>query len=729
MDYKPFFITDYKTGLQKNVDPWKILDDAFEELTNLYIYRDKVKKRVCPELLGRLKKAVAGESIGTGATHYTHTMAKLPVAERTLKLTAGAQTATDNGLGKFTGADLDVSGANSINYLTGAIDVTFSIATGALTAAYDYYPLQPVMGIKLRETSTVNVEDTIVFDQNTAYIFNQTAKDFDELMTVNQAWTGSNSQFFDSHNFWLTATGLRYFWVTNGKTYSLAGTVNNDGIKYHNETAWATLRPIIYNDGSDRYLNGCKIIISFKSRLVFLGTIEEGSTYSNRARWSTAGDPTHVDSFRSDKIGHGGYIDGTLNQDIISALVVNGKLIVWFERGVKELAYTGNSQQPFVFRDVTNEFGSESQHSTQLVNGNGITFGDKAITATDGTTVKRIDEKIPDQVFLTGNVSEGRERVNSVNDYIDEFLYFAYSDGTVTFPNKMMVFNYKNGAYSIFNDHYTALGIYQDTLEYKWSKIGKTWSKIHTKWSSKITKPENPIVMGGNQRGFLFLLNRLTVDSPSLDVVAFDTANKILTCTNHNLTLEITHLVILSNLCGVTGYDKDKFYKVAPITANTLGIFDTSDPIAGTYTGGGSLAVIKKFKFKTKAFNPFVEQGLNIKIGYIDFYVKYTDSGKLTVRAYTDDTQSHPVIEVDDFNTILDTDYNKADSKKIWKRLFVNSNGTNLQLEGELTDKLLTHVDGVEITDDAGIKILKANFDLNAMRLWISQAGGNIGLL
>jgi hypothetical protein len=75
---------------------------------------------------------------GNGGTNYTGTITQVPIQQRSLSISSGSQTANDvpnspASTGTFTG---DVSAAGSINYTTGAFDVTF---TSAITSGVEIY--------------------------------------------------------------------------------------------------------------------------------------------------------------------------------------------------------------------------------------------------------------------------------------------------------------------------------------------------------------------------------------------------------------------------------------------------------------------------------------------------------------------------------------------------------------------------------------------------------------
>lgn len=77
---------------------------------------------------------ISGVEIGTGVATYTGNLPGAPVTASTLTLTDGTLTVTDDGAGNLIG-NVGV-GTNTIDYSTGAYDVTFSGATSDVTASY-----------------------------------------------------------------------------------------------------------------------------------------------------------------------------------------------------------------------------------------------------------------------------------------------------------------------------------------------------------------------------------------------------------------------------------------------------------------------------------------------------------------------------------------------------------------------------------------------------------------
>ena len=81
--------------------------------------------------------------------------------------------------------------------------------------------------------------------------------------------------------------------------------------------------------------------------------------------------------------------------------------------------------------------------------------------------VQRIDEKIPYEIFNVNNANNGVERVAGIRDYYNELVYWSYNSIDVDtgsndkYPNKVLVYNYKENTWAFNDDSITAFGNYQ----------------------------------------------------------------------------------------------------------------------------------------------------------------------------------------------------------------------------------------------------------------------------
>ncbi len=196
MTYTPYLIANYNTGLEKRLQPWLIPDEAQEELFDGYVYRGTLSKREGynyfatglrngqPYTESRIVDRITSEEataagpvvvVGDGtAGPYGFTLQHLPVRRGTITITAGAQSARDNGLGVF--ATTPAGGTGTINYTTGVVSITFNAAVPiatAITITYDYFPGYPVLMIATFITAT-NVKVLIVADSRRLNIYDVT---------------------------------------------------------------------------------------------------------------------------------------------------------------------------------------------------------------------------------------------------------------------------------------------------------------------------------------------------------------------------------------------------------------------------------------------------------------------------------------------------------------------------------------------------------------------------
>ena len=183
MSYQPFQIEAYQSGLKRNRKPFLLIENAFQELENAYVWRERVKRREGLKLLCRLRREISSDSIGnSGVSPWTintlysnYTTPITPEANAQIEpgtveiIIGGAITLTDS---NKDGLLSSVTAGNYgwVNYLTGEVKIVHTAGAGVATvAAWNYFPTLPVMGIDQRELETINVEETIIFDQTYSY--------------------------------------------------------------------------------------------------------------------------------------------------------------------------------------------------------------------------------------------------------------------------------------------------------------------------------------------------------------------------------------------------------------------------------------------------------------------------------------------------------------------------------------------------------------------------------
>lgn len=636
--YEIVSITPLKGGLFLYFKPWQIPDDGFFQCEDAYLYRGVLIKRNGFSLLGTLGPTTTGEAVGAmGAASYAHNYVNLTVIPITVSVTDTIVTLNDNGVGGFwqpafnvlsitaanpgvvtttspngyttgdivnffttdmvqvntiapgylpftitvTGAATFTIGdtsmntpsgaagvvrknAGAINYTSGVSTIVFAAATGgAVTTTYRSRSNLPVMGLPMRLiTSTNSLEQLIAFDPTKAYLYTAAVAQFNDISGAT-SWTGGNYDFFWSLNY------LGAFWTTN----------YIDPIRYYiSGTLWTDFTPIV---NGATIMNTCKMLVSYKNRMVALSTREGGADFMQRARWSQNGTPFiaapvpatgsfDVTSWRDEIIGKGGFFDAPTSEEIVSCAFYKDTLLVHFERSLWELRYTANEFNPFAWRLISTNFGSESTFSTVPFDDGLLTVSTYGLVRATNGGEARIDQKIPDITFNFANQNPPPISVHGIRDYQRELVYWCYNDTTdsvqSSFPNTVLCYNYVEDTWAIFNQSWTCFGQFTTSNDITWEQMTKAWFNYNQTWNSFNNQSGVPVIVAGTSTGDVMTLDSSTTDN-------------------------------------------------------------------GTNFG---------FDVFTKAFNPYVTTGRKGNLKYIDFYVGSV-IGEFTVSLYSGDDYSLPL--------------------------------------------------------------------------------------
>jgi len=566
-------------------------------------------------------------------------------------------------------------------------------------------------------------------------------------------------------------TNFKLFWVTNN-TGQFG--VNADPPRITDGTTWVdfyhdvnpALSAWAQIDATPTYLTNWLAMLPFRGRMVVFNTWEGANAtgslnYRQRIRWSTIGNPfiaytagpPAAGSWRDDIRGQGGFLDIPTAEDIISVGFVRDNLVIFCERSTWQLRYTGRSIAPFQIEKVNSENGAEGPFSLIQFDTSILAIGDKGIIECDSYKAERIDIKIPDLVFSFESTNNGVFRVQGARNFITRLAFWTFPsaaanpDGTgnVIFPNQRLVYNYENDSWAIFNDSLTALGNYQPTGGQRWIDIHKPWIECNFSWIGSAPS-EIPLIVGGNQQGFIEILDKYTVNDPSLYISAI-TANTttptVITSPNHNMQTGfiigisgIPTATAFANLNGgifginVTGVNTFQLF-----TYNaTEDVFNTPqlDVPTTAYVGGGLINIRENFSIISKKFN-FLDEGQNIQMGYIDILMSATGNdnpGAISLNVYLnyDDVNPSNILpnnvidngnEPDEpdtfFNTTIPTTpsiYAVApEGSKFWQRVYCATRANFLTLEYNFSNLQMS---GLEQEQDVQI---------DGQVLWLRKAG------
>lgn len=722
MPPQPYLIAPIGSGIRRDLEPFLIPEDSFETLEDAYVWRGRLKKRWGYSLMGasqlesRLRIQI-DTTDGSGAASGTVPGATFGIGQM---FSIGSEIFTVNATG--TPATLLATGSSSGTFNTSTGAYVFSGA--ALTTPVYYYPSTPVMGLLVRENDSTNAQDTIGFD--TQFAYRRVANAWQRLGTA--LWTSSNSDFFWSCNYRGANPYDTNFYVVNGKALS----AGSDGINYipDGSTTWTNLRPQL-DSGASRFLEGARIILPFKDRLIVLNTLEtDGAvrTFNQRCRFSQNGDPTTAaTSWLDDTPGRGGYIDAPTKEEIITAQVLRDRLIVYFEGSTWELVYTKDSILPFYWQQIDGELGAESTFSIIGFDRAAVGVGNRGIHACDGVNVKRIDPQIPDEVFRIHNGNDGIKRVYGIRDYVPEMTYWTFpsSDEDPTFPDRVLVYNYSGSTWAIFNDTFTCFGYFQREGDVTWDDLDAiygTWDNANGTWDSGTYQSAFPLVAGGNQQGWTVTLDtNKSANSEFLSITDMTPATSTFNVINHNL-IPNTYIYI-RDATGITSLN-DTVVQVVSVTDADNFVIDTE--FSGTYTGAGTIERISSLNVRSKMFNPGTPAGREFNIPYVDLYVSRTDGGEFSLDYFINSNTDSSVQELALSGALLgsnvvfskpeDDSPGQVDQSSIWHRYFVGCDAALIQFRFFLSDTQLRDY-----------SVATSAFEVGAILLYVDGGGRIIG--
>jgi hypothetical protein len=669
-------------GLTTDKKPMMLANEAFSNLQNAYVWRDRVKKREGSVNIGRLSLSVVTTSIGTvtftgsppvwtfkifSTISPAITLAFAQIKPGTVTIVIGGTiTLTDAPLGNGILTSVTPGNSGTINYITSTVTITTTAASGtAATITFFYFPSLQSMGIIKQDVATIGIDQTIFFDTTYAYQF--VTGNFQRLGTA--TWTGPNNAngtntfFFWGANYQGADPSFKYFFVTNNNI-TLGASTPYDPIRYYSTTTsdWIPLQPFLTNpSGTAIQLWQALIIVPYYGRLLMLNTWEGVASggdptlpattvkhFSARCTFSQLGDPTdETNGWRRDIFGRGGFVDAPTNESIVGAAFFRNTLIIFFEYSTWQLRYIGEYGLPFIFERISSDFGAVSTFSSIIFDQGVMTVSDRGIISASAGGLKRIDEQIPETIFGFQIQNSAPDFVHGIRDFEKELVYWNYVDTSnlgifQVFPNTTLVYNYKNDTWAQFRDTITCFGPSQFTF-------GITWDSLTTFWDSEVSwdnvDDQNYVeyVTFGNQQGFISIYENPDASTPipcpinyapSLFIYSISLSADPITIVSplHNIQnqTESGGEIVFINGMLWSGTDpglNGALYLAVPIDANTLALYfwngenyvALTSPSTSTYIGGGVISLCPVMNIVGKDFNPYQAEGKQFKLSYIDF--------------------------------------------------------------------------------------------------------------
>lgn len=491
---------------------------------------------------------------------------------------------------------------------------------------------------------------------------------------------------------------------------------------------------------STTYLVGARLIIPFGSRFLAIGTYEatssqirsgsSGNYFGNRIRYcqlnpgspfysqgnSAANTlyPTGISlpssfsytaaalanqSWISNIQGFGGFIDLDTTDRIISAGITQGSLILGLETEQRRVSITGLETDPFSLQIINPDYGTASTHSTVQMDNGVLSVGEYGFLVTSSYNSKRFDEKIIEEIFNVNTNNNGFERICAARDFPNELVYFTYNDvdSLNVFPNRTIVFNYRNGAFSRWLESYTTYGIYKSSAGTPWEKLNTfTWENWSNQtWESGFFSSTYPYVAGITPQGYVMLKYYSSANDPSLCIQAISGSQ--ITSPNHNLEagMYVSFQAIGSNT---------PLFSVAVSSIVDSNNFKVSGDISTITVPGYEMVILDNFLIQTKQFQIAWDGAKKTRIGTQRYFLDATVEGEFEVdllasqSAVPINNPTYPsVISSNIVRTRPDESLGLNDSAdtqtQIWHRLASSVLGDTVQLQFTMSSAQMTTLD------------------------------------
>lgn len=533
--YLPFLIADNRTGVDLSMDSWKTPADSFVSMKNCYQYRGVVYKRNGYTWLDSIPHALPGTPDVDNATEYQNIANITSTAFSTVTMdVAHGQTGTFNVRFSDVMGLTSPSGFPSINGVIYQATVTttteFTISndfvfTGTYTSdtgTASYFPGLPCTAVGVNWIDSSGAITVLACDTRRAAIYSPSNGCLIPLGVSDQfSGTYSNQFWWENYQGTVLLTNnvdTIFFWTTGLNPY--------DGL--------SVFQPV-YDGGGGDTIDACLMIKAVQNRLCLFNTVEDGSRNTTRVRWTSAGTSilsggpsVNDDAWDETLLGPGAQI--LQDSSYIISLVKTQSNVFVMSQGqpyttIYEMRPVSDPETAFVFVPVATSRAVNSTFSSLLMDDRVSMVGNLGLIVTDGNTMARYDDKIPD--FILDNIDQTNINLSYAQRY--DTLWQAWtlfpSSGNSAGPvgssvegsavnDSVLVFNYMDNSWSFYNMVMAVLGIIQDQQSNpSWASYNgyqfPLWSWVdfgNETWQS-VFQQSAPVLIGGDYSGNIWYMN------------------------------------------------------------------------------------------------------------------------------------------------------------------------------------------------------------------------------
>ncbi len=235
----------------------------------------------------------------------------------------------------------------------------------------------------------------------------------------------------------------------------------------------------------------CAVVVVFKDHLLLMNTIEDGTVFPQRVRWSLPGDPTSWDWTVN-------VVDLYDSEDfILSAGLLGPYNIIYRERSIERQSHIGATDKTWLFERMIDAEGVLSVDSLINLGDIHIIFGNANIYEYVGDlTIKPLGDKIFDKIFSKNGILNPQRAARVFAVYVEELdeLWAFLAAGADDYPKHLVKMKVSTGAFSLreFPIAFTGFGFFQTTGDRTWNDLTGTWETQTWTWLSKQLQAQAP---------------------------------------------------------------------------------------------------------------------------------------------------------------------------------------------------------------------------------------------
>jgi hypothetical protein len=436
MAFKPYPVYDFRSGQVTAVEPWKLPQEAFSEITNGYLRRGILQKRKGHSLFGKMVDVNTGTKASTNPGRAV--VGLFAYRSGTTESLIGIDTKRVN-LWNATTSLFNDKTYNQLRFKAGP-GQNYQIAVGETLKGLTSTKTGKVLGLVINSGTFAghDASGTILFsngDFTGAFTDTETLTLTSDPSKIVGVAVGTNS---DAE---LTGDDSNYIWWENWR--GIGYFTNNKDIlrKYDGSFVTKVFIDLDVEGGPDNDVNACSLLFVMHDRLVLLRTTEGGFECPQRARWSNLLDPLSWQS--------AAYADAPTDDQIVAADFIGDDLYVAFTRSYWRFSYTGDVTYPFRWEQVDGTEGCFARMSLAAFSDEMIGVGPTHLVGYDTRNAYNVDDRIPD-AMLGWNQTAVDYCYSTLLEELEQ-VWVTYPSMTSDKPDSVLVVNYADNCFSTYS--------------------------------------------------------------------------------------------------------------------------------------------------------------------------------------------------------------------------------------------------------------------------------------